>query len=89
MIYRILPIAKEHVACFRTAVDSVAKEHRYLSMLEAPPLDEVRKFVAGNIRVGAPRFVAIADQTVVGWCDATPYRRPAKLCNIAPCSAWA
>jgi RimJ/RimL family protein N-acetyltransferase len=75
MIYRIVPIAKEHVAGFHTAVDSVEKEHRYLSMLEAPPLDEVRKFVAGNIRIGAPQFVAIADETVVGWCDAVPKAR--------------
>src|SRR5438309_1512376 len=75
MSIQIVPITKEHVAGFRAAVDSVAKEHRYLAMLEAPPPGEVKKFVLGNIRNGAPQFVAIADHTVVGWCDVVPKAR--------------
>jgi RimJ/RimL family protein N-acetyltransferase len=69
MTYRIVPITVAHIPGFRAAVDSVAREHLYLAMLEAPPANEVRKFVLGNIRNGAPQLVAIADETIVGWCD--------------------
>lgn len=74
--HRIVPIAEEHIEGFRAAVDSVAREHRFLAFLEAPPLEAVRDFVLGNIRSGQPQFVAIADDAVVGWCDVLPKPRP-------------
>ena len=76
MTHRIVPIAQEHIEGFRTAVDRVAREHRFLAFLEAPPLEAVREFVLENIRSGQPQFVAIADDTVVGWCDVLPKPRP-------------
>ena len=76
MTHRIVPIAEEYIEGFRAAFDSVAREHRFLAFLEAPPLDAVREFVLGNIRTGQPQFVAIADDAVVGWCDVLPKPRP-------------
>ena len=75
MTYQIVPIAEEHIPGFRAVVDSVAREQRYLAMIEAPPPDETRKFVLGNISTGAPQFVAIADEIIVGWCDIVPKPR--------------
>ena len=69
--FRVVPIAEEHIPGFRAAVDSVARELRYLLLLEAPPLESTREFVKGNIAGGAPQFVAIADDKIVGWCDVT------------------
>jgi hypothetical protein len=67
--YQIVPIAEEHISGFRVAVDVVAREKKYLAFLEAPPLEEVTRFVLGNIERGYPQFVVLSDSTVAGWCD--------------------
>jgi len=67
--FRIAPIAEEHIGSFRDCVGEVARERQYLAMLEAPPLEQSRAFVLGQIQANAPHFVAIAEDTVVGWCD--------------------
>jgi RimJ/RimL family protein N-acetyltransferase len=59
------------------ALDCVARERRYLAMLEAPPLKEVRAFVLQNIETGVPQMVAVEAREVVGWCDVLPKPRPA------------
>jgi RimJ/RimL family protein N-acetyltransferase len=68
-VARIVPIAEEHIDGFRRAVDSVARERRYLARFEVPPEADTRKYVLENIARHAPHFVAIADGRVVGWCD--------------------
>jgi ribosomal protein S18 acetylase RimI-like enzyme len=72
--YQIVPIAEEHISGFRIAVDVVAREKKYLAFLEAPPLEEVTRFVLGNIERGYPQFVVLSDSTVAGWCDVIPNR---------------
>jgi len=44
-------------------------------MVEAPPLQDVRTYVLGNIASGVPHFVALAGAEVVGWCDVAPKPR--------------
>ena len=68
-------IAPQHIEGFHRALDCVARERKYLAFLEAPPLDSTRKFVMDNIANGHPQFVAVADATVVGWCDVIPMAR--------------
>ena len=54
MTFRVMPIAEEHIPGVRAALDSVARELRYLAFLEAPPpesgweavLDRLRKATA-------------------------------------------
>lgn len=65
----IEPIRAEHVESFHRALDAVSRERKYLSFLEAPPLEAVRAFVHDMIENGHPQFVAIADDDVIGWCD--------------------
>ncbi|CUW90043.1 GNAT family N-acetyltransferase [Rhizobium pusense] len=65
----IEPIRAEHVESFHRALDAVSRERKYLSFLEAPPLDAVRAFVLDMIENNHPQFVAIADGEVAGWCD--------------------
>jgi ribosomal protein S18 acetylase RimI-like enzyme len=72
----IAPIVAAHVDSFHRTLDTVARERRYLVMLEAPPLENPRSFVQDNISQGHPRFTALSDGEVVGWCDATPKRLP-------------
>ena len=68
-------IAPQHIEGFHRALDCVARERKYLAFLEAPPLDSTRKFVMDNIAKGHPQFGAVADATVVGWCDVIPMAR--------------
>jgi ribosomal protein S18 acetylase RimI-like enzyme len=72
----IVPIAPEHVESFHRALDFVARERRYLSFLEAPPLESARAFVLDMINHGHPQWVALSTGEVVGWCDVTPKTRP-------------
>jgi RimJ/RimL family protein N-acetyltransferase len=50
-------------------VDAVARERKFLALLEAAPPEVTREFVLQNIRLGNPQFVALVDDAVVGWCD--------------------
>ncbi|MGV1949533.1 GNAT family N-acetyltransferase [Agrobacterium vitis] len=65
----IQPIEASNVESFHQALDAVARERRYLSMLEAPPLDRLQDFVAGLKQSNDPQFVALDGARVVGWCD--------------------
>ena len=57
----IVPIGRTHLAGFHAALDSVAKERRYLAMLEAPSLSRTRRFVLDSMKAGALHVVAVAD----------------------------
>lgn len=77
MSVQVLPIAERHITGFTQALDFVAREKKYLSFLEAPPVDAVRAFVLDNIEKAYPQFVAVSlNEGVVGWCDAMPKTRP-------------
>jgi ribosomal protein S18 acetylase RimI-like enzyme len=57
---------------FHRCLDAVARERRFLAMVEAPPLAQVRDFVASGRERGVVQFVAMAGDEVVGWCDISP-----------------
>jgi ribosomal protein S18 acetylase RimI-like enzyme len=65
----IVPLAVDHIEDFHSALDAVARERRYLLLLEAPPLEATRAFVLESLASGNPHFVASASGKVVGWCD--------------------
>ena len=69
MDYEILPIAEKHIPGFHASVDIVAREKKFLTFLEAPPLEETIKFVLANIEQKNPQFVVMSSGKVVGWCD--------------------
>jgi ribosomal protein S18 acetylase RimI-like enzyme len=72
----VVPIAEQHIDGFWAAVDSVARERRYLALLEAPPKADSTKYVRDNIAARAPHFVALEDASVVGWCYIALKPRP-------------
>jgi ribosomal protein S18 acetylase RimI-like enzyme len=72
----IVPITSDHIDSFHRTVDSIARERRYLAMLEAPPLENFRSFVQDTITRGQARLAALLDHEVVGWCDALPKPLP-------------
>jgi RimJ/RimL family protein N-acetyltransferase len=72
---RIVPTSEEHVAGFNRCVDAVARERRWIGLVEAPPLDVSRAFVREVLDGGGVHLVAVdAAGDVVGWCDI--YRHP-------------
>ncbi|MGJ4947368.1 GNAT family N-acetyltransferase [Bradyrhizobium sp. HKCCYLS20291] len=75
MSYTIRPITEADIGGFHAAVDSVARERRFLSFVEAPPLDQIRAFVLQNVDGGLPQSVVLVDGQVVGWCDILPDTR--------------
>lgn len=75
MTIAIKPIAIEYLEGFHQALDSVARERRYLLLLEAPPLPQVENFVRANIDNDLAQFVAVDGDKVVGWCDISPHLR--------------
>jgi ribosomal protein S18 acetylase RimI-like enzyme len=75
MIYEIKPIAEDHIPSFRETLDVVAREQKFLSFLQAPPLEQMRYFVLDNIKEGYPQFVVLVADKVAGWCDVLPNPR--------------
>jgi GNAT superfamily N-acetyltransferase len=73
----IVPIAEDHIESYHRMLDVIARERRYLSLLEAP-LEETRSYVRHIIEHGYPQLVALAAGEVVGWRDMTPKSRPAR-----------
>lgn len=72
----IIAISEAHIESFHRALDTVSRERRYLTFLEAPPIESTRAFVLDNIANGHPQFVAISAGEVVGWCDVVRKSRP-------------
>jgi ribosomal protein S18 acetylase RimI-like enzyme len=65
----IRPMELRDIDGFNRCTDVVMRERRYLAFLEGFPLDEAAAFVARNLRLGNPQYVADDDGAIVGWCD--------------------
>lgn len=76
MTFKIVPIQEHHIEAFWTAVDSVARERKYLAFLEGPPIHLTREFVLTQIHDAWPHVIALADAQVIGWCDISALDRP-------------
>ena len=72
MAATIAPMAQSHAASFHACLDIVARERKYLLLLQAPPLVQVERFVADNIAQGHVQVLALVGPTVVGWADILP-----------------
>lgn len=76
MAVQIRPITLADAASFHQVLDSVARERRYLVLLEAPPLGEVERVVRASIEQHIPHYVAVDGTELVGWCDIRPRAEP-------------
>ena len=65
----IRQIALRDIEEFQRVTHLVMRERRFLAFVEGFPIDECAAFVARNIRLGNPHFVADDDGTLAGWCD--------------------
>src|SRR5947209_10526997 len=72
----IRPFTLSDLASFHRTLDAVARERRYLALLEAPPIADTERYLRTALEQGAIHFVAEDDGRVVGWCDITPRQQP-------------
>jgi RimJ/RimL family protein N-acetyltransferase len=75
MTIEVRQIREEDIGSFHAAIDAVAREHRYLALLEAPPIERATAFVRRNIEKNYPQLVAISNKQVIGWCNIPPASR--------------
>ena len=68
----IRSITLADMSAFREMLDAVARERRYLHMLEAPPLERLTEFVRKGLEKGHVHLVAADCAKIAGWCDITP-----------------
>lgn len=67
---RVVPTSDEYIAGFNNCVGVVARERRYIGLIDAPPLSVSADFVHGVLADGGVHLVAVdAAGLVVGWCD--------------------
>ena len=73
--FTLQPTTPDDMEGLRAALDAVARERRYLTLLRAGTLDETRSFVESLLRGGGVHIVARAEGRVVGWCDVLRHHR--------------
>ena len=73
----VLPITPEHIESYHQIRDHVARERKYFSIFEVPPLACTREFLLADIAKGHSRFVGVVDGEVAGWCEIIPFNYPA------------
>jgi RimJ/RimL family protein N-acetyltransferase len=66
----------DHVEGYHVVLDIVARENRFLALLEAPSLLRTAEFVLECSQNGDPQFVALDAGKVVGWCDILRHKKP-------------
>ncbi len=67
----IAPLEERHFTELLAVADAVARERRFLAMLQAPPPEEAFAFYRSVLAEGQCH-VALDGQRVVGWCDVLP-----------------
>ncbi|MFH0909509.1 MAG: GNAT family N-acetyltransferase [bacterium] len=69
---RILPLDERYFDSQRLCLDEVARERKFLCLLEAPSPTDTRNFFSAALAKKCPFFLAVAGRRVVGWCDIHP-----------------
>jgi RimJ/RimL family protein N-acetyltransferase len=72
----IVSASLDLVDSFHAALDTVAREGRWLGSLEAQPISELRVFLQSCIALQNPAVFALNEGRVVGWCDITRATKP-------------
>jgi len=69
MTVAIVPIELRHIESLNDCVAQVARERRFLSIVEGFALDQSAAWVATNLLRDNPFVVALDGDRVVGWCE--------------------
>ena len=69
MSYHLEPLSTGHFDQLHDLFDSVCREKRFLAFTHAGPKSETFLFYQGILDRAETHFVAIENNTVIGWCD--------------------
>jgi ribosomal protein S18 acetylase RimI-like enzyme len=69
MTAAIVPVEMRHIESLNDCVAEVARERRFLSIVEGFTLDQSAAWVAVDRMRGNPFLVALDQDRVVGWCE--------------------
>jgi ribosomal protein S18 acetylase RimI-like enzyme len=65
-------VCEKHFAGLHAALDTVAREKRFLAFTQAPPVEQAFDFYRSIVAGDGCQQVALLDGQVVGWCDVLP-----------------
>ena len=69
MTYPVVPIELRHIESFGDCVGEVARERRFLAIVEGFAPEQNAQWVAVNRALGNPLYVALDGERVIGWCE--------------------
>jgi ribosomal protein S18 acetylase RimI-like enzyme len=69
MTVAIVPIEMRHIEGLGECIAEVARERRYLAIIEGFALEQTAAWVAADRVRGNPFLVALDQERVVGWCE--------------------
>ena len=69
MTVEVVPARLDHIESFGECVGEVARERKYLAIIEPFPIEQNALWVAVNRSRGNPLLVALDGPVVVGWCE--------------------
>jgi ribosomal protein S18 acetylase RimI-like enzyme len=78
MSHPVVPIELRHIESFGDCVGEVARERRYLAIVDAFPAEQTALWVAVNRARGNPLFVALDAERVIGWCEVRREQLPGR-----------
>lgn len=89
----IVPISEKYVESFHKCLETVASERKYLGYVNAPSLEDTRENILTHIQRNTPRYIAIKDEKVVGWCEVLPnqlegFRHSGKINTMGVAEAY-
>lgn len=76
MAIKLVPTAKEHIEDFNKVLGVIAREKKYITIEQRPPLKKTREFLMEVIKKKHPQIVAMDGEKLVGWCDIIPGSKP-------------
>lgn len=68
----IEPLSTQHFEGLRLALDTVAREKRFLSFTEAPPEEDSWALCSSIVANRWRQMIAALEGVVAGWCDVLP-----------------
>lgn len=72
MNYTVVAAEVGHYASLHAALDSVAREKRFLATTEAPSFERSVAFYRSLAEAKMAHYVALEDERVLGWVDVAP-----------------
>jgi L-phenylalanine/L-methionine N-acetyltransferase len=64
-------VLADDAGAVQQALDSVARERRFILRVEAPPVEDVRSLIFDALRCDLPYYVASEAKEIVGFCAIT------------------